>query len=378
MTFVYTVAIAVVAVVAVHLVVGWVFSSRLRADALLVGPRDENAGVRVRSIGDGEIVLEAPEPRQDIGHPGVLGLDWGEGYGQVGDVRSVADGRVTRSWIGPGMPSACEGRLEDCEPVLLDPYAFPNDPTDRGLAFETVSYESPLGPMEGWLVPSSGPRRWVIACHGWNAERRELLRMLPVFHAAGSTTFIPSYRNDPGMPTDPSGHHRFGSSEWEDLEAATQHAVDAGAEEIVLAGCSTGGALVMAFLEKSPLAELVIGVILDAPNVILADTFRHGAREMAGSRLMKELGLWISGLRWDIDWEATNYVDRSPQCLRVPTLVFHGTSDQTVPISESRRLAKVLPDVVELVEVTAAGHVMSWNANPEAYERRLKAFLDRI
>jgi len=30
------------------------------------------------------------------------------------------------------------------------------------------------------------------------------------------------------------------------------------------------------------------------------------------------------------------------------------------------------------VETPAAGHVMSWNANPERYERRLRRFLDSV
>jgi hypothetical protein len=33
---------------------------------------------------------------------------------------------------------------------------------------------------------------------------------------------------------------------------------------------------------------------------------------------------------------------------------------------------------VDLVETPAAGHVMSWNANPERYERYLTGFLSRL
>jgi hypothetical protein len=37
-----------------------------------------------------------------------------------------------------------------------------------------------------------------------------------------------------------------------------------------------------------------------------------------------------------------------------------------------------VPDLVDLVETPAAGHVMSWNANPERYERYLAGFLSRL
>jgi hypothetical protein len=34
--------------------------------------------------------------------------------------------------------------------------------------------------------------------------------------------------------------------------------------------------------------------------------------------------------------------------------------------------------MVELVETPAAGHVMSWNADPARYERYLRNFLERV
>jgi len=134
----------------------------------------------------------------------------------------------------------------------------------------------------------------------------------------------------------------------------------------------------MAFLERSDLASALDGVVLDAPNVSLAEAVRHGTRDRRATPLMIEFGLWMADLRWKTDWEATNYVQRDDRILRVPTLVFHGTSDQVIPISVSRQLEAQAPEVVELVETPAAGHVMSWNADPERYEGYLTRFLDRL
>lgn len=134
----------------------------------------------------------------------------------------------------------------------------------------------------------------------------------------------------------------------------------------------------MAFLEQSSLASSVTGVVMDAPNIILVDAFRRAMRESRTTWLTREMGLWIADLRWKIDWETTNFVQRAADILEVPTLVFHGTSDHTIPISVSRRLGAAVPDLVELVETPAAGHVMSWNADPSRYERYLGNFLDRV
>jgi len=378
--FVIVAAAGVIVVALFHLVAGWFFSNGLRKETLFVGPRFKDLGVWVRGQSNGRIELESKVPRQDIGHPGVLGIRWSGGYGQVGEVVAVANGRIVREFTpgADGAPPICRGELDGCEPIELDGYVYPSDPGDVALEFSEVEYDSPLGAMGAWLVPSIHDGAWAIHCHGWTAERRELIRMLPTFHHQGRTSLVIDYRGDPGAPADPTGHYRFGINEWEDLEGAVRFAVQHGATDLVLMGCSTGGALVMAFLERSDLADVVNGIVLDAPNIVLADTYRHAMRDLKTSRLIKEMGMWIADLRWGIDWESTNYVQRAEQYLHVPTLVFHGTSDLTVPISSSRQLKAVAPDLVELVETQAAGHVLSWNADPERYQTYLTRFLGSL
>ncbi len=387
MVAVYSIAVLVLLFVGFHLVAGWIYATRFHKTALLPQPASREYGVWVRRATSHEIVLTATEPRQDIGHPGTVGVHWEGGYGQTGEVQHVEGLEVTRGFKvlrGEG-PPICEGVLSDCEQVDLESYAFPSDPADVGLDFETVAYESPLGPMSGWLVPATGSTTWAVHVHGWTAHRRETIRLLTTIHSKGISSLAIDYRNDPGSPVDPSGHYRFGLSEWEDVEAAVRFALDHGAEDVILLGYSTGGAHVMSFLEQSSLAEAVRGVVLDSPNVILIETIRHGSRGLKlaptpipVTQLIAEFGLWLVDLRWKIDWEATNYVQRSEEILKMPTLVFHGTSDHRVPISISRQLEARCSGTVQLIETQAAGHVMSWNANPERYETELGRFLERI
>lgn len=376
--FVFVVAAGVLLVVLVHLAVGWVIANGLFRGALEVAPKERDLGVRVREVSNDRIVLEAPTPRQDIGHPGIVGVAWEGGYGRAGDVLDVEGSRFIRTYEPvTGMPPVCEGALESCTPVEIDAFAFPAGPGDVGLAHEEVKYHSPIGAMGAWLIPGAGST-WAVHCHGWTADRREHVRSLPAFHRAGITSLVIDYRNDADAPRDPSGLYRFGLTEWEDLQAAVQYALDRDAQGIVLDGCSTGGAIIMAFLENSDLASSVKGVVLDAPNIVLVEAFRRATRDVRATRLMIECGLWITDLRWKVDWETTNFVSRASGYLRCPTLVFHGTSDQTIPIEVSRRLQAAVPDVVDLVETHAAGHVMSWNVDPSRYERYLENFLHRL
>lgn len=386
MTIAVTVSVVVIVVVGLHLAGGWIYASGFHASALSPRPPSRTFGIWVKSIDSETITLAATGPRQDIGHPGLLGLYWDGGYLQVGDVVGVEGFEVARVLVSdrPVDPPLCPGGpADDCPQVDIDAYAFPRGPGDVGLAYEEANYESGLGPTGAWVVPAAATSTWAIHVHGWTAERREAVRLLPAIHQAGITSMVIDYRNDPGAPMDPSGRYRFGLTEWKDVEGAVAHALAAGATEIILIGYSTGAAHIMSFLERSALTEPVKRVVFDSPNINLLEAVRHGSRGLLFdptpipiSRLMAEFGMWIADLRWKIDWEATNYVQRAEEILRVPTLVFHGTSDRRIPILVSRQLEAKAGDVVSLIETQAAGHVMSWNANPERYEGYLRRFLE--
>ncbi len=377
----------VLVVVIGHLGVGWVLANGLRNSALRIQEPAPGAGLAVRALTNGSITVQAAGPMQEVGHPGTIGLRWPTGYGRMGDLTGVTANRVSRSFdlVEGDLPPICpQSPVSECPQVYPDGYAFPNGPGDVGLEFSQAQYQTPIGTMGAWIVPAKA-EVWAIHVHGWTANRREAIRLLPALHRKDVTSMVIDYRNDPGAPVDPSGHYRFGLHEWEDVEAAVAHVLEAGASEIICVGYSTGAAHIMSFLEQSSLRDRITGLVFDAPNVILAETVRYGSRDMRlpglGSRvspLLIEFGMWIADLRWGIDWERTNYVQRAEAIIRVPTLVFHGTSDQRVPISISRQLEARLPDLLRLEEVQAAGHVMSWNANPERYERVLEAFVEGL
>ncbi|MGB1749745.1 MAG: hypothetical protein ACPHK0_08220, partial [Dehalococcoidia bacterium] len=81
----------------------------------------------------------------------------------------------------------------------------------------------------------------------------------------GWNSLIIDYRNDAGAPVSESGYYDFGATEWEDLEAAVEFVLDAGAEEIVLFGSSMGGGVITAFEQRSSVSKNTVGLVLDAP-----------------------------------------------------------------------------------------------------------------
>jgi pimeloyl-ACP methyl ester carboxylesterase len=265
----------------------------------------------------------------------------------------------------------------------LDRDAFSGDDPAAavGEPVRDVRYTSGGDTLPAWFVPGREDT-WVVFVHGaLGSDREEPLRAMRVTAGLGMPSLDITYRNDLGAPQDPSGRYQYGRTEWRDLEGAVQYAVDHEAERVVLMGFSMGGAVVAAFLERSELAPEVSGVVLDSPALDLRTMIEYGA---AQRRLPLVGGLprslvWtaeqVAAVRDDVDWEAIDYVDDS-DWLRVPGLVFHGDDDLKVPVALSRSLAADHPDTVTLDVVHGAGHVESWNADPAAYERTLRTFLE--
>ena len=315
---------------------------------------------------------------------GLQGLRWEGGYAQVLDLGPNDPGPVVASFTlvtgqAPGVGA----------PAELDARYYPQDPLESGLSLKTVSVPGPLGdypawqsvPLVGLAAPVEEKDTWAIVVHGNSLSAADGLRMVPILTLAGYPTLVATYRNDPGAPEDPSGKLRYGLTEWEDLEAMVQYALDEGSDGVVLDGYSMGGAVIMAFLQRSDLADQVHAVILDAPMLDFSETVDDNAsrEEIApGVPLpssLTDVAKWIAAKRFDVDWDALNYLADTDAYADMPFLVFHGTEDTTVPIATSREFAALLPEQVQLIEVAGAEHIESWNPDPAAYDSAVRAFL---
>jgi pimeloyl-ACP methyl ester carboxylesterase len=358
---------------------GWYFSSQLGDDAFVV---DHSSGddddLTVTAITGEAITLAAPDGDEPtLATPGVNGFEHAGGRLLLGDViesRTDADSDVvTREYSVLTGTAPAAGDVGD-----LDSWVYPDDPTFVFPGAQSITFESDLGQMGGWYVPGDGDR-WVIFVHGKGATPRETLRMMDTI---GSMPMLSiRYRNDEGMPPDPSGFYRYGVTEWTDVEAAVEWALDAGADEIVLAGFSTGAAADLSFMYRSELADRVVGLLLDAPNIDFGRVVDYGASRrslpligLPVPQSLTTVAKFIGALRFDVDWSALDYIDDIEE-IDVPILVFHGTDDTTVPLDVSERLAEASPDLVTLEVFDGAEHVQSWNADPGEYEAAVQQFL---
>ena len=248
---------------------------------------------------------------------------------------------------------------------------------------EEVSYDSPLGPMDAWYLPAEGST-WVIHIHGLGATPAEPEPLFAPLQDAGYPQLSITYRNDEGQPADPSGYYQYGATEWEDVSGAADYAVANGAETIVLSGFSTGGAHAMSFLSRQP-REIVVGVLLDAPNVDLGRTVDYAASQrelplipVTVPPTLSATAKFITSLRIGVNWKLLDYIADAEETIRQPVLIHHGTADLRVPLDTSVDLAATSPDLIRLIEVEGAGHIESFDVDRQGYVDSVLSFLAEL
>lgn len=357
----------VLVVVVVGAAVSWYFASKVLVPDHSNWPQD----VTVEGLSPGRIDLSRSEWTQ---RPGVYGLDWQAGHAILGEVLGGSSDTVTRRL------SAVSGYLVAGMKLAVDAEVYAGNPSQSlGLPYANVLIPDELGPMPAWFIPaaSTSTDTWAIVVHGINDDPEAGLRIAPTLHRDGLPALLITYREDLGAPKSPDGLHHMGLTEWRDLEAAVRYALAHGARRLVLVGYSMGGAIVAQFMEHSPLAAHVAGLVLDAPALDWKAILSFNASEMGLPSFAADPVEWAIDLRIDPDWSNLDALQH-PDDFHLPILLFHGTEDKLVPIVTSDEFAKELPGWVTYYRVPKAGHTEAWNVDPKLYEQRLTAFLARI
>jgi pimeloyl-ACP methyl ester carboxylesterase len=359
---------------------GWYFAGQIDADALAVQhPGTPQRDLQLVSLDGDQAVLRRTGPAVEddkLRSPDEYGLTWAGGGGVLTGPATVGTGgRVTRTLVVTSGAAPAPGTA-----AALDSGVWTDPKAAYGVAYSDVTFPCAGGRCPAWFVPGTSST-WMVMIHGKGASRTEPLRALGAALHAGLPALDITYRNDAGAPQ--SGHYAYGATEWRDLEQAVGYAVDHGAEHVVLFGSSMGGAIVASFLEHSKSASKVRGLVLDAPaldfRAIVDWGAEHRTLPLIGTPIpgvLTATAEGIAGWRYGVDWHALDYLGAT--WLHAPALVFHGTADDTVPISTSDRFRADHPDLVREVRVPGATHVESWNVDPERYTATEGAFLSCV
>lgn len=368
----------IVALIALVLLVlvggGWYFSGVVESDGLIVTNDTDEFRLNVANITDDTITLK---PIAGAGEESKLlvsaiwGVTNGTDYGQIDAIISEAGDQVTREY------TSMVGELSVGDDVFLERTAFPHDPmAAHGLEYTEVSIPTPLGDIGAWHVAADS-NTWAILVHGRTSNRETSLKILDDLADLDVHSLTIDYRNDEGAPSSESGYYDFGTTEWEDVEAAARHALENGADKIVLIGYSMGGGVVTSYQLRSDLASYTTGMFLDAPMLNFGRTIDKGAEERGVPAPITAVAKMFTNIRFGIDWAELDFLSRADE-LTVPVMLIHSDTDDTVPIETSIEFAAAAPDLVEMHTFKDISHVGSWNAYTEEYESLFRGFIERV
>ncbi len=366
------VLVVVVPLTALLLLAGvvWIYSGMI-ADAMRVPQPAAGFPMVVTSVeGDTVSYVDVPDGWTDQGRYAIRTPDGG--YSLTADPVVGVAGAGTRTIVDVVSPP----ELAVGQYVALDGWYFGDDPAHvLGLPYEQVTYLTPLGPAAAWVIPGDG-RTWVVYAHGRGDHPAQGLRLARTAADLGYPMMLIQYRNDPEGPAG-TGMAHAGTDEWADLDAAVRYALDRGAQRVVLAGTSMGGAMALALLENSEVADRVAALVLDAPLVDFAATVAEQAASMSIPPPVTTMAKQVAAWRFGFDWAAMDYAGRAA-ALRVPTLITQGGADRSALLASAEEFASSAPaGTVQLEIFPEAGHTLAWNMEPRRFDRIVAEFLVR-
>jgi fermentation-respiration switch protein FrsA (DUF1100 family) len=195
-----------------------------------------------------------------------------------------------------------------------------------------------------------------------------------------------AYRGDPGAPVPADRVRHLGDTEWRDAEAAVRYAVQHGAQQVVLHGWSSGASMALRAAEElsrrrgrasggmSGVAGRISGLVLDSPVLDWRATLRAMASARHIPRPLLPLAVRAAQGRAHVEPDRLGAV-MDPAVLDVPTLLVHGPDDTVAHWQTSKAFAAAREELISLHPVPHAPHAAMWNADPAAYEEKLRHFL---
>ena len=383
---------------------GWFFSGVIYEGGLNPDFNDtESIGtaedrVLVSNINSNSIVLNVEEemwgPLLEKGIYGIIGQN---GDAVVGDIISTNGTLVERSLINLN-GTLVEGdkirgtslvvREDTGEFKILGTSSWSGQASEgvytpksvSGLDYETIYYQSDLGEFPAYLT-NDGDVGIVIFVHGFRGDySREVFAKMRAGEIVdmGYRSMIISYRNDKGLPKDPSGIFQYGTTEWKDIDGAIDKALEF-TDNVVLWGTSGGGGPISSWLGNVGDKTKVKGIIYEAPVINFWESVEvNGAARYpwVPQQLFGYFKIFTE-IRYGIDFENMNFTDNVINS-DIPVLLFHGDDDEWVPVEMSDLIAENRDTNFTYIRYENVGHVTSWNADPDNYVYQLDTFLSGL
>tara|TARA_A200000113_G_scaffold225050_1_gene244625 strand:+ start:897 stop:2114 length:1218 start_codon:yes stop_codon:yes gene_type:complete len=384
---------------------GWYFSGLIYSvglnpeftDSGNVGTAEDR--VKIHSINSSTITFNIEEEQWGyLYENGLYGIIGQNGEAVAGKILSINENLVTRELI------QINGTLVEGDLIRDTALIVKNEDTNKykilgssswsgqvsegvytpksvaGLDFKTVTYTSELGDFPAYLT-DDGDKGIVIFVHGFRGDyKREVFAMVrsAEFAENGYRSMIISYRNDRGLPQDPSGIFQYGVTEWKDLDSAIEKARTL-TDNIVLFCISGGGGPCSSWLGSAENQNQVSGVIYEAPVISFWESVEINGESRfpwVPSSLFSYFKIFTE-IRYGVDFDSMDFRYDLIES-QIPALLFHGDDDEWVPVSMSDFIASNRDYKYTYKRYENVGHVTAWNADPEDYQTTIKEFLNSL
>lgn len=222
--------------------------------------------------------------------------------------------------------------------LLYKPDGELPDPTDVGLAdVDVLSLPMTDGTvLTAWSAPAATPDApTVLFFHGQTGNLGDRADRLREILNSGYGLLAPSYRGFPGSEGEPTELALIsdGIQLYDKLSAE--------GDAVVLHGQSLGTGIAAAVAAQRPDAKLLV---LEAPFTATVDVAAERYPFLPVSALMKD------------QFATRDLIER----ITVPTLIFHGTEDETIPVHHGQALAD-MSDTAQLYVIPDGTHNDLWS-----------------
>jgi len=228
-------------------------------------------------------------------------------------------------------------------------------PAALNLEYEDVTIPTQDGQkLGGWFIPHRSPRAVVLYFHGNAGNISERVELLRILHELDLAVLIIDYRGygrSTGRPTE-TGTYR-------DAEAAWQYLMETrgiSPEEIVIYGCSLGGAIAIWLAAQHRPGALVVGSTFLNIRQIARDLFP----------------IFPVTLLSRIQYNNKKRI-RQVEC---PLLVMHSVEDNLIPFEHGRQLFQTANQPKEFLELRG-DHGETVLVSEQRFAEAMDAFLNK-
>lgn len=260
-------------------------------------------------------------------------------------------------------------------------YSLHIPPSDRGAAFEVVSFTTDDGlELRGWFIPPAGTVRplppGIILCHGQGANRSDFTDLAVALSRRGFAVLTFDFR---AHGESAGRRSSLGYLEQKDIAAAYRYLAarrDVDGKRVGIFGFSLGAASTILAAARTGSFQAVVA---DSSFTSLREQAREAISGHYHLPSFPFLHLAVFGyelsFRTNVDAVAPERV--IGRIAPAPVFVICGEGDDLIPAANGKRLYAAAREPKELWVIPVSGHGFTMAAAGGEYDRRIGEFFER-